>query len=297
MNIDQYIIELLEFQDCVVIPEFGAFVSNYVSASLNDEEQTFNPPTREVVFNANLYQNDGVLAQYISQKENVDFSKAMAYLNVFSTRLFEKLNRGQELSFEGLGTLNLGRQGNFNFNYIGNIKLLDAYGLSNFRFEKRIADPINISVPTVATIKSWGINGKRIAQVAASIALLLTLSLLPSKNKMQQVEHSNVNPISILFDSVEAEAKPEPKANIEVKVEQETINPFILVGGSFKDLCNATTYKNSLTRKGHQSEIVQSKNGLYRVVIDSYTNRETAINAMKSYRSKHEGSNVWVSLR
>ena len=69
MNIEQYIVELLEFQDCVVIPEFGAFVSNYVSASRDEATDTFNPPTREVVFNANLYQNDGVLAQYLVQKE------------------------------------------------------------------------------------------------------------------------------------------------------------------------------------------------------------------------------------
>ena len=196
-----------------------------------------------------------------------------------------------------MGTLSLGRQGNFNFEYSGDIKLLDVYGLSSFKFAQRSIEPIHITVPTVEAIKSFGNNGKRIVQVAASIVLLLTLSLLPSKHKMQQVERSNVNPISILFDSAETEPEAEPKTTEVVEVVKEKVKPFILVGGSFKDLENATTYKNSLLNGGHESEIVVSKNGLYRVVIDSYSNRETAINAMKSYRSEHKGSNVWVSLR
>lgn len=296
MNIDKYIIELLEFQDHVVIPEFGAFVSNYVSASHDETTDTFSPPSRNVIFNANLYQNDGILAQHIVQKENIDFSKAMAYLTVYSTRLFEKLNRGQQLSFENLGNLSLNRQGKLNFDYTGNIKFLDTYGLDSYKFEKLTSEPIHISAPTVS-LKQIG-SGKRLAQIAASAVLLLSLSLLPSKNKLQ-IEHSNVNPIGILFESLIEEPEEQAVA-IEktiVETQDEIIKPFILVGGSFKKLTNATTYKNSLLNNGHQPEIIKSDNGLFRVAINSYINRETAINAMKSYRSEHQGSNVWVSLR
>lgn len=295
MNIDQYIIELLEFQDYVVIPEFGAFVSNYVSASHDESSETFLPPSREVIFNANLYQNDGVLAQHLVQNENIDFSKAMAYLNVYSTRLFEKLNKGQQLTFENLGELSLNRQGKFNFNYTGAIKFLDTYGLESYKFDKLTTEAIHISVPSVSITK-FG-NRKKLVQVAASAVLLLSLSLLPSKNKLQ-VEHSNVNPIGILFDSLTEQAKE--KESIEenvVEFEEAISKPFILVGGSFKEIDNATEYKNSLIKNGHASEVIKSNNGLFRVAIDSYINRETAITAMRSYRSEHKGSNVWVSLR
>ncbi len=294
MNIDQYIIELLEFQDHVVIPEFGAFVSNYVSASHDETTDTFTPPSREVVFNSNLYQNDGVLAQQLVQKENIDFSKAMAYLNVYSTRLFEKLNKGEQLIFENLGELSLNRQGKFNFNYSGNIKFLDTYGLESYKFEQLNSQAIHISVPSVS-LKQIG-NGKRLAQIAASAVLLLSLSLLPSKSKFQ-VEHSNVNPIGILFDSLTEPAEETLEIAAETVETQKQIKPFILVGGSFKELKNATEYKNSLIKNGHASEVIKSDNGLFRVAIDSYMNRETAINAMRSYRSEHDGSNVWVSLR
>ena len=47
-NLDAYIEDLLFKHQCVIIPEFGAFVSNRKAAELA-ADKTFSPPQKEYV--------------------------------------------------------------------------------------------------------------------------------------------------------------------------------------------------------------------------------------------------------
>ena len=71
MEISQYIKEILLLNDCVIIPDFGGFVANYKPAMI--ENNRFFPPTKEIAFNNKLISNDGLLINYISEAEGVDY--------------------------------------------------------------------------------------------------------------------------------------------------------------------------------------------------------------------------------
>ena len=68
-DLNVYIEELLYKHQCVIIPKFGAFISNRKSAKMADDK-TFDPPKRELSFNASLNSNDGLLIKHVPLMEN-----------------------------------------------------------------------------------------------------------------------------------------------------------------------------------------------------------------------------------
>ena len=68
--------DLLYRYNCVIIPDFGGFVTNKISAKMNKAPNTFYPPAKQITFNSHLKVNDGLLANYIASSENISFEKA-----------------------------------------------------------------------------------------------------------------------------------------------------------------------------------------------------------------------------
>ena len=82
MVIEDYIKDLLYRYDCVIIPNFGGFVTNKISAQIHKDSNTFHPPTKQIGFNVNLIHNDGLLANYIASSENISFDQATSKIKV-----------------------------------------------------------------------------------------------------------------------------------------------------------------------------------------------------------------------
>ena len=62
MQLETYISDLLYRYECVIIPEFGAFLTQPVSAKVDISSNTFYPPKKVLSFNEQLKNNDGLLA-------------------------------------------------------------------------------------------------------------------------------------------------------------------------------------------------------------------------------------------
>ena len=67
MTIANYLKDLLYRYDCVIVPNFGGFITNNTSAQIHRSTHTFYPPSKQVGFNVNLSYNDGLLANYIAK--------------------------------------------------------------------------------------------------------------------------------------------------------------------------------------------------------------------------------------
>ncbi|MBN2214692.1 MAG: SPOR domain-containing protein [Bacteroidales bacterium] len=97
--------ELLNTNARVIIPDFGAFIIKQK-----------NP--RQVVFNEFLRYNDGLLIDYISGSEGIEKSAAKARVTKFLEEINQKLDRGDEVIMEGLGTLVKDSAGKLTFSEI-----------------------------------------------------------------------------------------------------------------------------------------------------------------------------------
>ena len=71
VHLDKYIVQLLHHHDCVIIPEFGGFVAQYKPASLDRVTGFYSPPSKQILFNINLKNNDGLLANKIAQEQDI----------------------------------------------------------------------------------------------------------------------------------------------------------------------------------------------------------------------------------
>ena len=65
MNFENHISELLYRHQCVVVPGFGAFLTEETSAKIDQNNNVFYAPKKLISFNANLRNNDGLLANKI----------------------------------------------------------------------------------------------------------------------------------------------------------------------------------------------------------------------------------------
>lgn len=99
---------LLRSHDCVVVPGFGAFVTQHHKAYYDAEKHCFFPPSVTVIFNPELNHNDGLLALSVSRKEKISFERA--------TRLVSDEVSGMRSQLKADGELQAGHLGRFIIN-------------------------------------------------------------------------------------------------------------------------------------------------------------------------------------
>lgn len=129
---DQYICELLFTNDCVIIPGLGGFVSNTRSTFLNPSQHTFTPPSKKVAFNSSLRTNDGLLAHYISQEENITYHEANEIISSYVDDVFRKLALGEQISIDEVGTLSMDLERHIQFDPETNANfLLSSFGMTS----------------------------------------------------------------------------------------------------------------------------------------------------------------------
>lgn len=134
VNVAHYVSELLFRHDCVVVPGFGAFVSTYAPAKVHPAQHTFTPPSKQIVFNKHLQQNDGLLAQTIASAVPCAFDEAMNGIGVFVNELNANLKSGKKVELHNLGILSLDPEKNICFEPFPEINfLVDSFGLASFQ--------------------------------------------------------------------------------------------------------------------------------------------------------------------
>ena len=119
MSIQQTIIEGLKLQltlhDYIVLPGFGGFVLKHRSAHFNAGGTGLFPPSKSVTFNAQLRQNDGILATWLCKKTGCNAAEAEKNLADFSGYCLGVLGGHRRLSLPGIGFFYLDFENNLCF--------------------------------------------------------------------------------------------------------------------------------------------------------------------------------------
>jgi len=91
---EKYLIELLETNNRVIVPDLGAFI-------IRQQEP------QELVFNDLLAFNDGMLTSHIKQQEGISMSKAQVKIEEFVDQVKKVLTNGDIYHLENLGYLKM----------------------------------------------------------------------------------------------------------------------------------------------------------------------------------------------
>ncbi len=172
MNISHHIKILLSEYDCVIIPDFGAFVAEYRAPLVDAENASI--PSKDILFNRQLTRNDGLLINAIIEADGISYEDAKKSIAAEVSEIRAHLDSGHDFVFEDIGTMSLDDAGFIQFIAdTNNTCLLDAYGLQPIHLEK-----IDKDEPQESTItpKETPAKHRRLTiQLSAAAALIILL--------------------------------------------------------------------------------------------------------------------------
>jgi len=133
MKIASSIADLLFEHECVVIPGLGGFITKNHPAEIHAIKHQFKPPHKEIVFNQHLRANDGMLLNYIAQKEALSYADAKKKMDRFVLRCLDEMEQGRRITFRSIGSIYFDshKQVVFDADATQNY-LADSFGLTGF---------------------------------------------------------------------------------------------------------------------------------------------------------------------
>ena len=145
MKISTYIFELLQSHDCVIVPNFGAFVARNISAKISSDGSKIFPPNKELSFNKNVVKNDGLLLNAIASNENINYEAAEQKIINWVKRINKKLEKQKYIEIKNIGSISLE---NSKYIFIPNqssIFLKSSYGFNSIDSSYIIRQQKNIN--------------------------------------------------------------------------------------------------------------------------------------------------------
>ncbi len=130
ISMDQYIAQLLQRHDKVVVPKLGTFTSKSVGAMIDKTTNEITPPLRQVSFSI-LEEDDGLLfEQTVCQSAHLDKSAFDEQLLHYVQRIYTAIGTTGAYAIDGVGTLLKDSHGSITLNEQDAFSLLgDNFGL------------------------------------------------------------------------------------------------------------------------------------------------------------------------
>jgi len=129
--LNDYLKKLLYQYDCVVVPELGAFLTHYQSASFSKTTGQYLPPRKRVAFNEALRLDDGILLNYIMLHEGVGREQAQRQVSQFVNEMRRQVVTQGRFDLDNIGSFSQNDEGRLQFEPGLRHNFFDeAYGMS-----------------------------------------------------------------------------------------------------------------------------------------------------------------------
>lgn len=102
-HVIRHIEYLVPRHDCVVLPNWGAFIAHHQPSCYDEALGLMYPPLRELSFSASVGYNDGLLASSIARKEGISFNQASRIVDEELCSMKHQLDVDGEISLGKVG--------------------------------------------------------------------------------------------------------------------------------------------------------------------------------------------------
>lgn len=296
MTIFNEIQDLLYNNDCVIIPEFGAFILKSHSAYIKNN--SFYPPKKSISFNSMLNENDGLLVKYISTNRNISYKKALKTITDETKSLNHKLSKHKKIKIELLGSFELTEENNLVFSPNESINFdSNSFGLESFSREPILKSIKDVSPKTEA-------NNVPILRYAAVVIALVGLSYFGYLNYSNYMDNEKLKNIALAQDQILKKVQSAtfnlgelPNINLQVSAPIENPNKiyYSVIAGSFRSKNNAEKHLNYLINQGFNASYTSiNPRGLYRVAYARLDSRKKAARLISEIRDT--GADTWLLI-
>ncbi len=309
MQLATYINDLLYRYECVIIPGFGAFLTQNHSAKIDVATHTFYPPGKTLLFNRQLQTNDGILANYLASVDGTSYELALQKIRNFTGKLSLELSEGKTVKLDHVGEFFLNEEQKVQFTPSEKENFNTAsFGLSSFvspSIERVIAieKEVEIEKETVALYEEKKKTAYPFLKYAAIGLIALMVGGIGGL-KMHEVNVEKHNfaekqKADALLESQIQEAtfvieNPLPALNITLS---KQTGRYHIVAGAFRIEENAQKKMTQLAQKGFSAQLIGvNRYGLHQVVYNSYESRLEALQMLRTIK-RTENKDAWLLVQ
>jgi hypothetical protein len=302
--------QLLYRYDCVIIPGFGGFVTQFKSAAIDRQAHSIYPPSKEVSFNSMLVKNDGVLVNFVAEDQDLSYNSAQNLIDI-QVEDWKKQLRFQDLYLAKIGRFHLGLEQQILFEPENSTNFLtDSFGLSAViakEIEAQVKKPLIQRAPKAKTkVVSSRTNYLKYAAVFAiglSVIGLVGAEQIYSKYRQARTEQVRVEDqykqerietatfaidrnLPTILVPVKKLSSSDKVEKIELVEAVEITKTYFVIAGAFRDQNNAKKKVSQLRKSGFEdaSELGANKWNLYQVSFGGFQDRLEAEKLLKQVR-------------
>ncbi len=302
MEIPSYIKELLYRYECVILPGFGAFLTQYQSARIDDQHQ-FHPPGKTLSFNRQLQTNDGILANYVATSQGCSYELALQRVRNYTGEISLKLSEGSVVKIDQIGEFKLNDERKVQFTpYSKENFSRDAFGLTPL-VSKAIDRTEKTEAPSVIPLSAPAKTKYAFLRYAAIGLVAITLGgfsgLKIYENEVAAYNIAEREKANSLLENQIQEATfvlPETFSAFTISVPKKT-GKYHIVAGAYRIEENAHHKVEELTQLGYPARMIDvNRYGLHQVVYSSHEDRLEALQALRDVK-KEASKQAWLLVQ
>ena len=312
MQIEKHISDLLYRYQCVTVPGFGAFLTETVSAHVTGSASSFFPPKKVVSFNANVKNNDGLLANHVALQEKMSYELAVFKIGDVVNEWTYLLQNRNRVVLKNIGEISVNNEMNWVFEPANTVNYLtDSFGLTPFvspeitrEVLKQEVEALEEKAPIIFTPERK--KDYSYLKYAAVFVVMLgaggfgyktyydqqitNQTLLVEKNVQEKVQQQIQQATFLISAPVEA-------VELTVATPVEEKMPYHLVAGAYRIEVNANKAIAELKAAGFENAkmLPMNKHNLYPVVYGSFKNLNEAQTERKNIQKSHNAE-AWLLI-
>ena len=312
MQIEKHISDLLYRYQCVTVPGFGAFLTETVSAHVTGSASSFFPPKKVVSFNANVKNNDGLLANHVALQEKMSYELAVIKIGDVVNEWTYLLQNRNRVVLKNIGEISVNNEMNWVFEPANTVNYLtDSFGLTPFvspeitrEILKQEVEALEEKAPIIFTPERK--KDYSYLKYAAIFVVMLgaggfgyktyydqqieTKTLAVQKNVQEKVQQQIQEATFVISAPVEA-------VELSVAAPVEEKMPYHLVAGAYRSEVNANKAIAELKAAGFENAkmLPMNKHNLYPVVYGSFKNLNEAQTERKNIQKSHNAE-AWLLI-